>query len=121
MLPMVTPPNMLQPPSVTVIRGCLDGLRKLPLTEVGERIAAMSDDTKSLVLLHELDHLIWLKTIWPNMDHLVHGVEMEHKGVWKPLTADAARWCLLDRYRSVDLDREVRTWIEDATAPGSGR
>jgi hypothetical protein len=120
MLPMVTPPNMLRPPSLTVIRGCLEGLRKYPLPELGERIADMPDDTKALVLLHELDHLIWLKTIWPDMDHLVHGVEMEHRGTWKPLTADAARWCLLDRYRAVDLDREVRTWLESAPAGSSG-
>ena len=112
MLPIKTPTTFLEPPTRVVVSGCLDGLRKLSIEELGERIAGMSDDTKSLVLLHELDHLIWLRSLWPQMTALVHGVEMEHKGTWRPLTTDAAKWCLLDRYRSIGMDAEVRTWIE---------
>jgi len=116
MIPMKTPPNMLRPASAVAVRGCLDGLRKLTLQEIGERIAVMESDAKALVLLHEMDHLIWLKSIWHRMPELVIGIELEHKGEWVPLQGQAARWCLLDRYREIDLDAEVRTWLEEEGA-----
>ena len=119
MLPMRTPPQMLNPPNVKVVRGALAGLKKLGLFEMAEKITAMPDDAKALELLHEIDHLLWLKTtVWPNVDEWVEQVDRETgPGRWEPEDPAAARWCLLDRYRVIDMDDEIREWLEHGDDP----
>lgn len=122
-VPLKTPPNMLQPPDPVVIKGALKGLETLTLEQIGERLSAMPDESKALTLIEEIDHLIWLASIWLHCEKLLVSVEYdssppsESEARWTKAPLEKIQWCLIDRYRTAGLDAEVRAWLETNAVP----
>ncbi len=121
-VPLKTPPQMLQPPDPKVIALALRGLETLTLEEMGERLIKMPDDDATLNLIEEIDHLIWLCGIWLKMERLMVGVEFDvskpsEPERWAPAPLDKLQWCMLDRYRVVGLDAEVKTYLDRNAIP----
>jgi hypothetical protein len=127
-LPMKTPPQMLQPPDVKWINGALVGLQKFGVTEEGltkmtDQLLTMTNHDAALNLLEEIDHLIWLASIWLHIEHFMVDVEFDESrpsetaARWCKAPIEKIHWCLLDRYRSVGMDEEAKAWIEHNAVP----
>lgn len=127
-IPLKTPPQMLQPPSEKVVKGVLQGFKQFGFNEAGltkmaDMAAKMPDDAKALTLIEEIDHLVWLSTIWLHGDKLCAHVEFdaskpsESAPHWVAASIDKVQWVLLDRYRSIDVDAEVKDFLEANAVP----
>jgi hypothetical protein len=121
-VPLKTPPQMLQPPDPKTIVLALRGLRTLTLEEMGEKLIAMPDDDATLNLIEEIDHLIWLCGIWLKMENLMVGTEFDSSKPseperWTPAPLDKLQWVMLDRYRTVGLEDDVREYLDKNAIP----
>jgi len=121
-IPLKDPPQMLQPPDGKTIALALKGLNTLTLEQIGAKLETMKDDDATLNLIEEIDHLLWLCTIWLKMERMMVGIEFDvskpsEPERWMPAPLDKLQWCMLDRYRSVGLEDEVRSYLDREAVP----